>query len=83
MTTRWPGASGDLEQRVLLALEEVRPALQRDGGDVELVSVDGATVTLRLVGACHGCPMAAMTLVEFVEERIRLYAPEVEKVVRL
>lgn len=83
MTTGWPGAGGSLEQRVLLALEEVRPALHRDGGDVELVSVEGTTVTVRLVGACHGCPMASMTLVEFVEERIRLYAPEVEQVVRL
>jgi Fe-S cluster biogenesis protein NfuA len=83
MATGWSGAGGNLEQRVLLALEEVRPALHRDGGDVELVSVDGATVTVRLVGACHGCPMAAMTLVQFVEERIRLFAPEVERVVRL
>lgn len=77
----WPGAGGGISERVAMALEEVRPALRRDGGDVELVEIDGATVRLRLTGACRGCPMAPATLVDFVEERIRLYAPEIEAVV--
>jgi Fe-S cluster biogenesis protein NfuA len=70
-----------LEQRVRSALEEVRPALQMDGGDVELVGVDGGVVRVRLLGACGGCPMATMTLVGFVEERLRQRVPEVRQVV--
>ena len=54
---------------------EVRPALQMDGGDVELVGVDEGIVKVRLLGACGGCPMATMTLVGFVEER-HIFAPE-------
>ncbi|MFH1176971.1 MAG: NifU family protein, partial [Acidobacteriota bacterium] len=60
-----------MEQRVQLALNEVRPALQMDGGDVELVGVQGGVVQVRLLGACGGCPMATMTLVGFVQERLK------------
>lgn len=72
-----------LEQRVRAALEEVRPALQMDGGDVEFVALDGNTVQVRLMGACGGCPMATMTLVGFVQERLRQRVPEVGQVVRV
>lgn len=73
-----------LKERVEKALEEVRPALQMDGGDVELVRVaDNGTVEVRLLGACHGCPMATMTLVGFVEERLKLRVPEVRQVLRV
>jgi Fe-S cluster biogenesis protein NfuA len=75
----WP--AGTLEERVRWALDEVRPALQRDGGDAELVDIADGVVRLRLVGACHGCPMARSTLADFVVERIRLYAPEIVEVV--
>ena len=75
----WP--TGTLEERVLCALEEVRPALRLDGGDVRLVGIEGSTVRLDLTGACRTCPMARSTLSDFVAERIRLYAPEVEDVV--
>ena len=75
----WP--TGDLESRVRFAIEEVRPALQADGGDVRLARIAGTVVHVELSGACDGCPMAGSTLAEFVEERIRLYAPEVESVV--
>lgn len=78
MSERWP--TGPLEERVAFAIEEVRPALRADGGDVELVEVRGSVVLVRLVGACHGCPMAASTLADFVTERIKLYAPEIENV---
>lgn len=74
-----PGSS--LEERVLQALTEVRPALQADGGDVQLVRIEGDVVHLRLLGACQGCPMAQSTLAGFVEERIRLYAPEISGVI--
>ena len=70
-----------MEQQVREVLEELRPALQMDGGDVELIGVDGGVVTVRLLGACGGCPMATMTLVGFVEERLKQRVPEVREVV--
>ena len=77
----WPG--GSLAERVELALEEVRPALVADGGDVELVEIRTGEVLLRLTGACRSCPMAPSTLVDFVAERIQLYAPEITRVLRV
>lgn len=79
VSSEWP--TGGLEERVQCAIEEVRPAVRADGGDVELRSVEGSVVFLHLSGACQGCPMAASTLADFVGERIRLYAPEVTDVV--
>ena len=70
-----------VEHQVRDALEELRPALQMDGGDVELVAVSDGVVTVRLLGACGGCPMATMTLVGFVEERLKQRVPEVRQVV--
>ena len=75
----WP--SGDLESRVRFAIEEVRPALQADGGDVDLVRIEGSVVFVELRGACDGCPMAQSTLADFVTERICLYAPEIKQVI--
>jgi len=72
-----------LQERVQAALEEVRPALQMDGGDVELVGVDAGIVRVRLLGACGGCPMATMTLVGFVEERLKSRVPEIRQVVNV
>ena len=77
--TEWP--AGTVEERVLFALKEVRPALEADGGDVRLVAVEGDRVHLELIGACRTCPMAHSTLSDFVAERIRLYAPEIAEVV--
>lgn len=74
------GASmSDLRRRVKEALEAVRPYLQRDGGDVELVNVDESSkkVSVRLIGACGGCPSAGMTLKAGVERAIRERVPEV------
>jgi Fe-S cluster biogenesis protein NfuA len=75
------GAQGDLEERVRQAIEEVRPAIRADGGDVTLVGIDGGVVRVHLIGACHGCPMARSTLTDFVAERVRLWAPEISQVV--
>ncbi len=75
----WP--TGPVEDRVAFAIEEVRPAIKVDGGDVSLVGIDGSTVRVSLHGACKGCPMADSTLADFVAERIKLYAPEIESVV--
>ena len=74
-------ASGDLLGRVQTALDEVRPALRADGGDVRLVAVEGQVVRVHLMGACGSCPMARSTLADFVAERIRLWAPEIREVV--
>ncbi len=63
------------------AIEEVRPALQADGGDVTLLSVVGGVVRVHLRGACSGCPMAGSTLADFVTERVRIWAPEVTEVI--
>ncbi len=74
---------GGLEQQVKEALEEVRPALRTDGGDVELVGIESGVVKVRLLGACGGCPMAMMTLVGFVEERLKQKVPAVRQVVNV
>jgi Fe-S cluster biogenesis protein NfuA len=68
------------ETKVKEALEEIRPALQADGGDVELVGVEGNVVKVRLQGHCAGCPMAQMTLQMGIERRVREKVPEVERV---
>ena len=70
-----------LEDRVKQALDEVRPAIKADGGDVQLVKIADGVVSVRLLGACHGCPMASSTLADFVAERVRLWAPEINEVV--
>jgi len=63
------------------ALNEIRPMLQADGGDVELVDVDeDNVVTVRLKGACGGCPMAMMTLKNGIERRLKSMVPEVDSV---
>lgn len=78
-----PDASPEeLEGRVKEALEKVRPFLQADGGDVELVEVDHAKkiVFVRLTGACGGCPSAGMTLKSGVESQVKKLAPEIKSV---
>jgi Fe-S cluster biogenesis protein NfuA len=61
--------------------KEIRPNLQADGGDIELVSIDDdGVVHLRLTGACSGCPFSAMTLAVGVEQRLKASVPEVVKV---
>ena len=68
-------------EEVKLALEDVRPHLQVDGGDVELVDVtDDGVVKVRLTGACAGCPMSQMTLKWGVENYLKKKIPEVKTV---
>ena len=69
--------NGDLRARVAAVLETVRPNLQADGGDVELVDVVDNVVKVKLQGACHGCPMAAMTLQMGIERVIKSQIPEI------
>ena len=68
------------EAKIKAALEEVRPLLQADGGDVEFVGVEGNVVKVRLQGHCAGCPMAQMTLQRGIEVRLKEAVPEVERV---
>jgi Fe-S cluster biogenesis protein NfuA len=69
-----------IEKRVQEALDEIRPQIQADGGDVELIAVEKQTVKVRLTGHCAGCPMAAMTLKNGVEALIKERVPEIQKV---
>ena len=70
-----------MKERVEVALDRIRPALQADGGDVELVDVQDGVVTVRLTGACGSCPMSTMTLRMGVERLLRKEVPEMTKLV--
>ncbi|MDO8880824.1 MAG: NifU family protein [Coriobacteriia bacterium] len=69
-----------MKERVQEALDKIRPALQADGGDVELVEIEGGVVRVKLVGACKGCPMSQLTLTNGVERVLKQEIPEVERV---
>ena len=73
----------ELELNVEKALEEIRPFLQSDGGDISLVSIEDNHVTVRLEGNCVGCTVNQMTLKSGVELTIKKYAPQIEKVTNL
>ena len=60
-----------MEEKIKAALDEIRVMLQADGGDLELVSIDGLTVNVRLTGACGSCPHAMITLKRGVEEHLK------------
>jgi Fe-S cluster biogenesis protein NfuA len=70
-----------MKEKVQAALEKIRPALQADGGDVELVDVKDGIVKVKLTGACGGCPMATMTLKKGIERVLKEQVPEVKEVV--
>ena len=71
-----------MEEQVREVIDkEIRPALQMDGGDIELVSMQGNDVQVRLKGACAGCPGAAMTLKMGVERRLKERIPGVGQVI--
>ena len=74
-----------MREKVEAVIEGIRPLLQNDGGDIELIDVDEATgvVTVALQGACAGCPHAAMTLKAGVEARLKQAVPEVTSVVNM
>jgi Fe-S cluster biogenesis protein NfuA len=71
---------GIMKEKVAAVIEQIRPMLQRDGGDVELVDVEGGVVKVRLQGACAGCPMSQMTLKNGIERVLKEQVPEVESV---
>lgn len=70
-----------LKEKVEKVIRKIRPYIQRDGGDIQLVSVsEDGIVKVRLMGACRGCPMAATTLKNSVEANIKKEIPEIKKV---
>lgn len=71
-----------VKERVVDALNKIRPSLQAEGGDVELVDVTAeGVVKVRLTGACHGCPMSQMTLKMGIERALKKEVSEVKEVV--
>ena len=70
-----------MKENVEAVLKEVRPALQADGGDVELVEVIDGVVSLKLKGSCSSCPMSNMTLKMGIERLLREKVPEIKEVV--
>ena len=72
-----------MREKVEAALAQIRPALQADGGDVELLDVNDGTVKVKLTGHCAGCPMAAMTLRMGVERIVKERVPEVKEVIAI
>jgi len=72
--------SETVEKRVQAALAEIKPQIQADGGDIDLVAVENNIVKVRLRGACVGCPMSALTLKQGVERIIKQKVPEIQSV---
>jgi Fe-S cluster biogenesis protein NfuA len=68
-------------EKIKVALNKIRPMLQADGGDVELVDVEDGIVKVRLQGACAGCPMSQMTLKNGIESFLKKEIPEVKSVI--
>ncbi|HOE18179.1 MAG TPA: NifU family protein [Syntrophorhabdaceae bacterium] len=72
-----------MKERVRAAIEKVRPFLQRDGGDIELIDVEDGIVKVKLQGACGSCPMSMMTLKMGVEKQLKEEIPGVKEVVAI
>jgi Fe-S cluster biogenesis protein NfuA len=73
----------EIYDKVKEVLDEIRPSLRADGGDVELVEVEDGIVKVRLKGACSGCPMSTMTLKLGIESQIKQKLPEIKEVISL
>jgi Fe-S cluster biogenesis protein NfuA len=74
---------GTMKEKIQAVIDKIRPMLQADGGDVELVDVIDGVVTVRLQGACAGCPMSQMTLKNGIERYLKKEIPEVKSVERI
>ena len=70
-----------MKERVEAALDKIRPALQMDGGNVELVDVKDGVATFRLTGHCGSCPMSTMTLKMGVERVVKAEVPEIKQLI--
>ena len=80
-----PGGSADpLFERVHRVIELIRPAVQADGGDLELIDIaEDGTVSIRFHGACVGCPSSSMTLQVGIERNLKAHVPEVRRVIAI
>ena len=80
--TETASSTDETRDRIEDVLDSIRPAVRADGGDIELVGFDReeGRVRLRMVGACHACPMSTMTLKAGIEQRLRMQVPEVRSV---
>lgn len=74
-------SEAEMEEQIKEALNEIRPALQADGGDIQYLGMEDGYVKVRLVGACSGCPSSTMTLQMGVERAIRAKVPEIKGVI--
>jgi len=70
-----------VREKVEKVIDEIRPFLQADGGNIELIEVQGGIVKVKLVGACGSCPMSQLTLKRGVEARLKAQVPEVKEVI--
>ena len=73
----------ELKENIEKALEEIRPFLMADGGNISLVSIDNNVVKVKLEGACISCSVNQMTLTNGVEATIKRYAPQIKKVIEV
>ena len=73
----------ETQHNVEKALDEIRPFLMSDGGNIKLLSIEDNTVKVQLEGACNGCSVNQMTLKNGVEATIKKYAPQIEKVINV
>ena len=73
----------NIEDKVKELIEDIRPRLQMDGGDIEFIGLEDGIVKVRLQGACHGCPSASYTLKLGVERYIQEKLPEIKEVVNV
>lgn len=73
----------ELKQNVENALNEIRPFLQNDGGDISLISIENNNVKVQLLGACTSCNVNQMTLKSGVEMTIKKHAPQIEQVINI
>lgn len=76
-------SKSNLKDKIEIALDEIRPFLKNDGGDISLIEVKGNNVTVRLEGACVTCSVNQMTLKTGVEMTIKKHAPEIENVINI
>lgn len=79
-TTHSAERNSPMKEKVQEVLNKIRPSLQADGGDVELVEVKDGIVKVRLQGSCHGCPMSQMTLKMGIERLIKEQVPGITEV---
>lgn len=70
-----------MREKVEKAIDEIRPFLQADGGNIELIDIQEGIVKVKLVGACGSCPMSQLTLKRGVEARLKAQIPEVKEVI--